>query len=331
MESEPDKKSSEEKDITSTQFALAFFGVIGIAVLFSYCTYGACFLNMPTINYPAGPPGLFGVIGSIVAVLSIGGLLGFLYSKVKANKANKDSKDKAESAVLWIDGLLGFLYNKVEHSKDSMVKDESKDSDGKAESVGGNAKAGNGNEKHTKEIQFALAIFGVIVIAVLFVYCLNYTHFFDNLSGSYLVSLSGLFGATACIGFASLCVGGFLGLLFGVPKSILEGNRAFEANNSNGSSQKNQRQRLYRGNTNLEDMSDWLTKIIVGASFVEIHKIATGFILIVKKIAVSFPGAPFIEIIVATNILGFGVLGFFVAYLMTRLFFIRAFNRADGD
>lgn len=53
---------------------------------------------------------------------------------------------------------------------------------------------------------------------------------------------------------ASTLVGGMIGFLFGVPRK----NLAAEANNNRLAG------RSYTPNTNLEHISDWLTKIIVG-------------------------------------------------------------------
>jgi hypothetical protein len=69
--------------------------------------------------------------------------------------------------------------------------------------------------------------------------------------------------ATALVmGSSAFLVGGFTGFLFGIPRTIT----APGPNPSTGVTQ-------FQGNTNLEQVSDWLTKIIVGVGLVQIGRI----------------------------------------------------------
>jgi hypothetical protein len=72
------------------------------------------------------------------------------------------------------------------------------------------------------------------------------------------------FGVLAALGAAAWLSGGVLGFLFGVPRL-----RAASAQ-SNASSAAS----TFVPNTNLEQISDWLTKIIVGAALVQLRVIA---------------------------------------------------------
>ena len=86
-------------------------------------------------------------------------------------------------------------------------------------------------------------------------------------------------------------------------------------------------------NTNLEQISDWLTKIIVGVTLVQadtvlkkLHRIAeviAGCVGALPKLEETLPFAYAILIY-------FSVLGFFGSYLLTRLWLQSAFDAADS-
>ena len=64
---------------------------------------------------------------------------------------------------------------------------------------------------------------------------------------------------------SALAVGAVVGFLFGIPRAVLEPQ--------NQSSAMSRFETAYQVNTNLEQISDWLTKIIVGVTLVQIGKI----------------------------------------------------------
>lgn len=77
-------------------------------------------------------------------------------------------------------------------------------------------------------------------------------------------SFATTFSVLALVGAAAWLSGGVLGFLFGVPR--------LRASVSPGSAQQNSN--AFVPNTNLEQISDWLTKIIVGATLVQIGPLA---------------------------------------------------------
>lgn len=78
--------------------------------------------------------------------------------------------------------------------------------------------------------------------------------------------------------------------------------------------------------TNLDDVSDWLTKIVVGVGLVELRKIPGTIYHYSVLIAGSDQQvAPLISAVIVY----FTVLGFMTGYLTTRMFFERAFRIAD--
>jgi hypothetical protein len=118
------------------------------------------------------------------------------------------------------------------------------------------------------------------------------------------------------------------GFLFGIPR-VLQGESRKPGQDSSGYEQ--------RVNTNLEQISDWLTKIIVGLGLVQLRTVPDKLYHAATWMAQSFvpsatAGAAPPE--AATSFAGaliifFSVLGFLGGYLTTRLFLAGAFGRAD--
>ncbi|KAA9345473.1 hypothetical protein [Larkinella humicola] len=82
-----------------------------------------------------------------------------------------------------------------------------------------------------------------------------------------------------------------------------------------------------RVNTNLEQISDWLTKIIVGLGLVELRTVPARLKSAAGYIARGIgPGTDYFA---AGLVVYFTILGFMGAYLITRLYIAGAFGRAD--
>ena len=117
---------------------------------------------------------------------------------------------------------------------------------------------------------------------------------------------------------ACLSSGGAVGFLFGIPK-ILQNDRAASADEA------------YRQqpNTNLEQISDWLTKIIVGLGLIEIRSIPSLVYRMAELLARGIGSAEDqIPFALALIVYSFAV-GFLFGYLVTRVFLAPVFARAD--
>jgi len=77
-------------------------------------------------------------------------------------------------------------------------------------------------------------------------------------------------------------VGGLVGFLFGIPRS-LAGIKTEDDKSQSGA---------YRANTNLEEISDWLTKILVGVGLVQFATFAQHFRELVDFMGPAFGSAP---------------------------------------
>lgn len=107
-----------------------------------------------------------------------------------------------------------------------------------------------------------------------------------------------------------------VGFLFGMPRT-LQGDAADKT------------KRTYQVNTNLEQISDWLTKIIVGVTLIQLGKIPGSLAALNVYIAPSLGGGRPGEVIAGATIVFFAAGGFFWGYLGTRLYVAGAIPWAD--
>jgi hypothetical protein len=136
-------------------------------------------------------------------------------------------------------------------------------------------------------------------------------------------------GALRCaMLWASACfmIGFLAGFLFGVPRFVDNGAGAQTGSSGSGPGF------AQRPNTNLEQISDWLTKIIVGLGLVELKGIPPHLRNAAQWVAESIstatpPSQPAISF-AGSLIIYFTIVGFLAGYLLTLLFLAGAFGRA---
>jgi hypothetical protein len=121
-------------------------------------------------------------------------------------------------------------------------------------------------------------------------------------------------------GAAGLC-GGLMGFVFAIPRTLQHDQQDADTRADKST--------WYQTNTNLEQISDWLTKIIIGVSLVEIKEIPA----LLKRVAAfagpGLGGAEAGESFAVFIILHFVVAGFLFGYLWTRLYMAGALRTAD--
>ncbi len=124
------------------------------------------------------------------------------------------------------------------------------------------------------------------------------------------------YGLLLIVALACILFGVFVGLIFGVPKL----NDKFDPSTNYLKDHK------YMPNTNLEEMSDWLTKIIVGVSLTQLASIP-GYLNKVADFVLPAGSCDFNceygKAIVISVIIYFLVSGFLVGYIYTRLYLPR--------
>jgi len=115
-----------------------------------------------------------------------------------------------------------------------------------------------------------------------------------------------------------------MGFLFGIPRSLQQDGNGSAAGGT-GTAPTESRLRV---NTNLEQISDWLTKILVGVGLTQIKDLRPRLWSVAGEVA---PGLGNSKVVAAAVMINFSIWGFFVGYLLTRLFLARAFANAEGQ
>jgi hypothetical protein len=149
----------------------------------------------------------------------------------------------------------------------------------------------------------------IVLFGIGLVFCIVYPLF----GTAYLRSAALLM----LLAFACLAIGGMTGFLFGIPK-FLQSDAP-----SNDSS------RRYQQNTNLEQVSDWLTKILVGIGLTQLGNISIKVQSVSEFVANSLSPNPANVVFSGSILIYFTILGFFFVYLWSRLRLGRAFGDAD--
>ena len=135
------------------------------------------------------------------------------------------------------------------------------------------------------------------------------------------------------VALASAAVGGLLGLLFGVPRYLAQAGAANggagPVSPSGSPAPPNPSSSHYLPNTNLEQVSDWLTKLLLGAGLTQIVRLPPALGNLGRYLAPGLGGVSsetFAVALVVFNVLA----GFFFGYLAARLELGKAFMKADA-
>lgn len=120
--------------------------------------------------------------------------------------------------------------------------------------------------------------------------------------------------------FAALALAGFL---FGIPRTMQAQPVAGQAQGAGSPPAEAQ-----PVNTNLEQVSDWLTKIIVGVGLTQLNTLPSWMWGVAGDLSGSATGHD-TQVVIVTAMVYFGVVGFLGGYLLTRLFLANALVEAD--
>jgi len=153
-------------------------------------------------------------------------------------------------------------------------------------------------------------------------------------------------GVSMLIAGVSIVAGGLLGFLFGIPRTLQAGQsndtyyRGSQAENSLGertqgegksnlTNRDQESSTAYIANTNLEQISDWLTKIIVGVGLTQLNKVPETLIKLGDQLSPALGNFESSATYSVTLILFYSVCGFLMFYLWTRLYMAGELKRAD--
>ena len=105
------------------------------------------------------------------------------------------------------------------------------------------------------------------------------------------------------IAFSSAIVGAFIGFIFGIPRTPASKDPENIA-----------------ANTNLEEISDWITKIIVGVSLVQLSQIGDGIVDLGHTLEKALGDHPTSFVFSISTMIFYFVGGFFLGYLWSRIY-----------
>lgn len=121
---------------------------------------------------------------------------------------------------------------------------------------------------------------------------------------------------------ASLAAGAVLGFIFGVPKSQSAPSTNVSGTSATASSEGQQ----FGANTNLEQISDWLAKTIVGVSLVELSKLPPLLDKLASYVSAGMGEAsPSTKAVSLVIMIYFVSAGFLISYLWSRMELARVF------
>jgi hypothetical protein len=140
---------------------------------------------------------------------------------------------------------------------------------------------------------------------------------------------------TIMIGGASLVAGGLLGFLFGIPRAAQVNAEVGETSTPGGTTTSAVVSTTgggnpYRANTNLEEISDWLTKILVGVGLTQIGQLPGVLADATVGLRPALGNDAASGIFGVTTALYFLICGFLLSYLWTRVYLPRAFRWSDA-
>jgi hypothetical protein len=129
-----------------------------------------------------------------------------------------------------------------------------------------------------------------------------------------------IFGVGLFLAGAATAAGSFLGFLFGVPKA--------SPSHSPGHSTPSTQETLYEPNTNLEIISDWLTKAIVGVGLVEVRQLITWLDQVGQLAGGAMGGSDMMRVIATSLLIHYLLMGFFQGFLVAYLYLPKVFAAA---
>ncbi|SOE21235.1 hypothetical protein SAMN06298216_1706 [Spirosomataceae bacterium TFI 002] len=148
-------------------------------------------------------------------------------------------------------------------------------------------------------VLFSLVVTTALMVFLGLSFCKNWAYVLSNF---FIVVL-----ALTAVGF-------LLGFIFGIPRSVADRfNKTM-----NKFDTENQSDQPYADNTNLEEISDWITKIIVGLALIKFRAIFSYISLGATQIAESFPTSQNMTVFSHGMIYFYFTLGFLWGYFWTR-------------
>lgn len=144
--------------------------------------------------------------------------------------------------------------------------------------------------------------------------------------GVAFIATQGSAAVAVAAGIASFMVGGTFGFIFGIPRYATSASER-EIQSAQAGVVK------YKANTNLEQISDWLTKILVGLGLTQFPAIASFFSSVSAALGEALLGSTgtTASVTAAALIVLTIIPGFIFFYLWSRVYLPRMFQEAEAD
>jgi hypothetical protein len=135
-----------------------------------------------------------------------------------------------------------------------------------------------------------------------------------------------VFGVASMVAASSMLAGAFFGFIFGVPRTLQK-----VGEEESDTAKKGETKSSYRPNTNLEQISDWLTKILVGAGLTQIAALRKWLGDVATSLAPGFGTSADAPVFATVTVLSYLLNGFLIGYLWTRLYLAGALQEEDAQ
>lgn len=129
-----------------------------------------------------------------------------------------------------------------------------------------------------------------------------------------------VFACALLLALAAVVAGGLGGFIFGIPKTVVSASGASVTATAE-----------YTGNSNLEQISDWLTKILVGAGLVQLGEIRNQFAKFGAYLQDSKALGSAGGVVGQSIIIAYAVCGFLLAYLWARIYMAKALSGENAE
>jgi hypothetical protein len=131
-------------------------------------------------------------------------------------------------------------------------------------------------------------------------------------------------GVGAMVGAAAYIAGALIGFLFGIPRVLQRGVEP--SHDADGASRSG-----YLVNTNLEQISDWLTKILVGVGLTQLPAIADACGRLIAAVADGMGSDPAMTSLAGAVLTYFLGAGFLQTYFIARTTLTLSFRLSDAE
>jgi hypothetical protein len=168
---------------------------------------------------------------------------------------------------------------------------------------------------HTTTLLSMLAV-GLPTVATLFILAYTFAR-----SGPHLIYL----GVGMMVGLAAFVIGILTGFLFGIPRAVSSGDlRHKKAASGSGSGSG------YVPSSNLAEVSDWLTKLLLGAGLVQLTHLGAPIASLIDDVAAGLhhgQGSQSATVMAGAILIGYATIGLLDGYVVTTVWYPRKISK----